>query len=595
MRADVAHFNILSYRLLAVTLCLSAKSACATDFSQAQQTYVPPTYINRYDAAALGQGNASAGIIDPSLGFISSPDSISSPANFSISGLTAAASQAANFPGLSNIKTSLQKMLQQGKLGQAEALVSKYYKDIPSPLLSQVSSAATTAAQNYLQNHDLGSAGDQIRQALSDDPSNKTAQSVYGQILKAAGYNPNSASDHVTMGNDLFSQGKYSEAYLEYNKSLTISPTAEAHVGLGNLAYAQGNVALARAEYEKALAVNPKSSSAYRQRGLLKYVLQDTVGANSDLSKALVLTPDDRSSGEALLDLWRRQVALNPSEPNGHLGLARAYMLTSDLDSARSEYQTVAALDPNNASLPAARNSFRLALSKCEADKSFQAAKTLDNQGATNEAHKKIDEAIAYYPHDVNMLLYDGKLSEKLGLYDEAHQVYLAVLKEDPKNAHAASRLKRLPTGISENVSAKIEKTQPTGAGVNLAPPPGAIDTLVPETPTIAPLNQLRTAPVPQPSAQPNYIDQIPLRGIESIGSTQCSPEISNLANFMASLRNLAMMQQLQIREIDRVNKESLKAAQSRLAQTASASNLISPTPPSLASSLPVIDPALGF
>jgi tetratricopeptide (TPR) repeat protein len=601
MRVSVALFHKLKQALIVLLAGLSINSVSAADFSQAQEIYVPPSLLTRYDGAPFGQANTGASYIDSTVGLITSADgSASGGGGLSASDVMGAISQASNLPGISNIKTSLQNFLQQGNLGQAEALASKYYKAIPTPLLNQLGNAATSAAQKYLQNHDLGAAGDQIRQALAADPSNKTTQSVYGQILKASGLNPNSAADHITLGNTLTGQGKFREACLEYNNALAIKPSAEAHVGLGNIAYALGRADLARNEYEKALAVDPKSELALRQRGLLKYALQDQIGANADLSKALSLCPEDHLAGEALLELWRRQVAANTADPNGHLGLARAYMLIGDLDSAQTEYQEVARLDPNNAHLPAARNSFKLALAKREANNCFEAAKTLEHEGAINDAQKKITEAISYYPHDVAMLLCQGKLSERLGLYEEAHQAYLGVLKEDPKNNLAAARLKKMQTAkISENVSAKVEKPATTG---DSAPTPALRDPLTPETPTIDPGNQAKPQPIPiapHSGVPSTYLE----RSDNAAASLATSAlPIDNLSNFICSVRELAINQQLQRKEIDRINKESLKAAQANLGlttgQNKDSDNGVSISPsalPSVASCVPGLDPSLGF
>jgi tetratricopeptide (TPR) repeat protein len=595
MRVDVAFARKLKQALIVLPILLPSNlgmsSAFASDFSQAQTIYVPPSLITRYDATSLAGMVTTPNYVDSTLGLISSPN-LSGANNIQASDVAAAIS---NIPGISNIKSNLQKLLQQGDLGKAEALASQYFKVIPAPILTQLGNAATAAAQKYLQNHDLGAAGDQIRQALAADPSNKTSQSVYGQILKASGLNPNSASDHITLGNSLAGQGKYKEAVIEYNNALAIKPSAEAHVCIGNIAYTLGRADLARNEYEKALSVDPQSEFAFRQRGLLKYALQDQIGANTDLSKALSLSPTDRLAGESLLELWRRQLAANPNDPNGHLGLARSYLLIGDLDSAQTEYQEVARLDPNNSHLPAARNSFKLALAKREANNSFEAAKTLDHEGAIKEAHIKIGEAIAYYPRDVKMLLFQGELSEKLALYDEAHQAYLSVLKEDPKNITAAARLKKIPNKISENVSAKIEKAGKNGDAPAIPP---LRDMLTPETPMMAPSTQLR----PQLPLGPQAAMPSTAQPLSDNGAVSSVAPMDSLSNFICSVRELAINKQLEMKEIDRVNKESLKAAQADIGQTRlpfrnsqiNVSGLPS-TLPSVAFSGETLDPSLGF
>src|SRR5207244_3734283 len=109
----------------------------------------------------------------------------------------------------------------------------------------------------------------------------------------------------------------------------------------------------------------------------------------SDLSHALTLDPSDTASKKTLLELWQHQVSHNPKDANAHLGLARAYQLGGDLPSAQSEYRQVVRLDPTNPNLPAARQSFKLALARQEARRSLEAAKTLEAHGAAKEAYQK--------------------------------------------------------------------------------------------------------------------------------------------------------------------------------------------------------------
>ncbi|WP_435337916.1 hypothetical protein, partial [Acinetobacter sp. LH3_13] len=90
------------------------------------------------------------------------------------------------------------------------------------------------------------------------------------------------------------------------------------------------------------------------------------------------------------------------------------------------------------------RQSFKAALAKQEVCKCLEAAQTLEKEGATNEAHQKILEAITISPNSVSARIYQGTICEKLALYPEAHDAFMQVLRVDPKNAIAAKHLRAL-------------------------------------------------------------------------------------------------------------------------------------------------------
>ncbi|MGH9549876.1 MAG: tetratricopeptide repeat protein, partial [Terriglobales bacterium] len=259
--------------------------------------------------------------------------------------------------------------------------------------------------------------------------------------------------------------------------------SADSHVAQGDAAMRENKRELAKQEYQRALEINPNSASALRQMGILRLQQSDIVGANTDLSRALVLNPNDKIAAKNLTELWQRQVSRNPKEVTGHLGLARAYQQGGDLKSAQSEYRTVVSMDPQNPNLPAARQSFKLALARQEAQRSIAAAHTLEGQGLIPDAHQKAVEAVGLCPGDVSMRLYQGRLSEKIGRYNEAHDAYMNVLREDPTNEEAAKALAGLPPLAAPQMV--------TGqAAPPLAPPVAGfagMPALAAETPSYAP------------------------------------------------------------------------------------------------------------
>ena len=340
-----------------------------------------------------------------------------------------------------------QALVKQGKLAAAEDMLQADVKAFPSSadLQNELANVQIARARFYLKNQNIPQAAQEARSAISHSPNNQAARVLLGEITSSNTVVNADAGEHIKNAQSLASQSKFLEAQAEYDTAISIQPSAPAYVGLGNLAAHQGDKTRARQEYARALQMDSESPLALRQRGIFKFASDnDVIGANQDLSRALILNPSDQVAAQALQQLWRDQIAKNPASANPHLGLARAFQLSNDLKSAQAEYREVVRLDPQHPNLPAARQSFKMALAKQEASRCLQAAHTLENSGALNDAHAKILEAVNLTPSSVSARLYQGSVAEKLNLFKEAHDAYMAVLREDPRNTIAATHLRNL-------------------------------------------------------------------------------------------------------------------------------------------------------
>ncbi|HEY9871047.1 MAG TPA: tetratricopeptide repeat protein [Candidatus Obscuribacterales bacterium] len=486
---------------LLACLVVAGSQAGAADFSRAQKIYVPPTKIERrLDFAALREREAAAGHYSTSQYLPPAGSLPSAPVKVSKSGLVPPpppvaptilpAGHASTIvpppppatpliasspqPGASSTQRSIQaaarkvagsttsfasgararaqELIKQGNLEEADSVLRNAFKTAPRDALVKRDLAALSMqrAEKFLAGKDLDSALKAAREAVYVDPSSSQASALLDKILSDSGVNPSDAAERIRAADLLASQGRDTAATVEYRAALKLKPSAAAHVGLGNLAARSGQKALAKSEYLKAIEAEPGSAAAHRQLGLLELSANDTVGANTDLSRAVILDPQDKIAGKALVDLWQRQVSRAPNDANAHLGLARAYQLTGDLKSAQSEYRQVVRIDPNHPNLPAARQSFKLALARQEAERNLQAARTLEGQGALAAAHDKVLEALSLNPADASTRLYQGQLLEKMGQPQQARNAYMEVLREDPNNIFAAQRLKALPGGAAQ-------------------------------------------------------------------------------------------------------------------------------------------------
>lgn len=436
-------------------------------------------------------------------------------------------------------------------------------------LASQMVRATVEKAKGMLDADPEGAAK-QAREALYIDGSNQAATTILAQALTKSGVDPKSSQARVKAGDSLAAQGRNAEAEVEYRAAIKLKSTTEGHIGLGNVLFKEGKKEQAKAQYQSALELDPDSPTALRQMGIVRLASNDVVGANANLSRALVLDPTDRIAGKNLLELWQRQVSRNPKDANAHLGLARAYQLTGDLKSAQAAYRTVVHLDPQHPNLPAARHSFKLALARQEAHKAYEAAKTLEGHGAIREAFDRMVEAVGLFPAELSYRLYQAELAEKLGMFQQAHDYYVLVLKEDPKNETAARRLKGLPSIGANGQPQAMMATAGSLAALQATSPSQLLE--APPAPTIAP------PPVNLSLGAPTALTP------KTAGDTN----VNSIAGFLGQLRNLSLVQQQQIKAQENTAQSAIKDLTAKL----------SPTPPAAASSSvdvpPINIPGLG-
>lgn len=459
-------------------------------------------------------------------------------------------------------QAQVEKLMSEGKLQEAEEMIKNYLKSFPKDkvLRTELAQTVTKKAQEFLQSEDCEAALKAARSALSLDGSSTTANLVLNEALRKKGVNAHSERDRLKQAELLSSQGKNSEALVEYKAALKIKSTAEGHIGVGNIYMREGKRDLAKIEYEEALQLEPSNWQALRQMGLVRYQLGDLVGANSDFSRALTINPHDTIASKNLIDLWQRQVSKNSRDVNAHLGLARAYQLTGDLKSAQSEYREVVRIDPEHPSLPAARQSFKLALARQEALKSFQAAHTLDSHGAVQEAYQKIIEAVGLAPTDTNIRMYQADLCRRLGYIGQAHDAYMAILKVEPKNELAAQRLKALQALNNAHLASLAP---PVATPANALKPGGMATNEV--------MNFVR-APFHQPQQ------------LSGAGTPAALPQpfkpaappdpVQNLGGFLSSLRDASLKEKQRMEKVEDAAQTALKASTGGGGSTRSAADL---------------------
>jgi len=444
------------------------------------------------------------------------------------------------------------QLVKEGKLQEAQELLEKYDKVYPknAAIDSKLSQVSLDRAKYYVRHDDYVEGAKQARIALAHNSSNTEAKHVLEQVLRHHGIEPKHSPSRVKLGDVLFSQGKLKEARVEYDAALKADHSTGAYIGLGNISLRENKLKDAKTNYQLALDKDPESAVALRQLGIVRYKLKDVVGANTDLSRALVLNQSDKLAGQTLVELWQRQVSLRPKDANSHLGLARAYQLSGDLKSAQNAYRTVVSIEPNHPNLPAARQSFKLALARQEAQKTYEAAKTLDASGAVSEAYNKAAESVSLSPGDVKFRLYQAELAERLGNAPEAKHLYMEVLRQDPKNLIAAQKVKALTEHLSAGEASQSLRG-PLGAatGDGLQTQTGALDAAAGALAQGASAGALYSA-----------LGTPRLRGVEgpalatlpaAPGTTQIptADPVQNMSGFLGQLRNHMLLQKKELQK----------------------------------------------
>jgi len=580
----------ISLSLSAIVLGSGAwfQRSLAADFSHAQKIFVPATRIDRrldyqalsdraasigpsYGASSYNYSSYSAkpgpsGLVPPpppsppvnlASGLVPPPPpalplvpastgrAASLPPKRTVASQTkpqnkSASREAATSSASISLRQKAQQLIKEGKLEEADIVLRDGIKTLPKDNLikNDLVNLSLERAQKFLSVRDLDSASKAAREALFVNPSSGPASQLLDNILRQSSINPQEANERLKLANLFSSQGRDTAATVEYRQALKLKASAEGHVGLGNLAARANNKSLAKEEYQKALEINPNSGAAHRQIGMLSQEQGDLVGANTDLSRALVLDPSDKLAGKSLVELWQKQVSKSPGEANSHMGLARAYQLAGDLKSAQGEYRQVVRIDPDHPNLEAARQSFKLALSRQEAERAVQAARTLESQGAVREADQKLVEALALSPTDTQIRLYHGSLQERLGQASQAHDTYMSVLKDDPSNVEAAQRLMSLG-----------------GRAPQIAPPASR-----------SPSMPLKEGP---PGPSPPRVTADP---------------VAQLSNFLVALRNHTISEKQRMQDIEEQAHQTLRsiarpATQANPTQVASAAAAASAEP----------------
>ncbi len=332
-----------------------------------------------------------------------------------------------------------------------------------------LSAARVEYGKAKLAGGDLTAAAGLFRKALAAAPDNGLAGKLLAQAMGKQGRDPMSADIRLATADQLAAVGDYEGASVEYEAAMQLESSARTYTKMGDLALRFGQHSTAINWYRQAIVKDTDYGPAHRQLGLLALNQKDYTGAAASLRKAVILDSHDTAAGQALVEIWRKQVSTNPLLAENHLGLAGALQLTGDFIGADSEYRRLEALDPKNPGLASGRQSLARAIQHDKAEKHRLAAETLFNQGLRREALAEISQSVMMEPRNARYQFLLAECLEANGDYQGAHQAYLTCVLIDPENnQEAAARMKEMQNSSHRTPTAPVA---PTAAPRSLQPP----------------------------------------------------------------------------------------------------------------------------
>jgi tetratricopeptide (TPR) repeat protein len=256
-------------------------------------------------------------------------------------------------------------------------------------------------------------------------------------IRRAITLRDDDASYHSNLGLVLQTQGKLSDAALEYEQALKLKPDyLEALYNLGSARKAQGRLAEAASCYERALNLQPDYVEAYNNLGNVYREQQKLEEARACFERALVLRPDYAESSNNLGILLRAQGNLEEARAC----LERALTLKPGYTEAWINLaRTLQDLNRSNEAAACLRRLLLLRPDNFEACNSLGAL--LAAEGQLGEAHHWLSKALLLKPDFAEAANNLGNVLRDRGRPEEAAVYYERVLANDPGNAAAANNL----------------------------------------------------------------------------------------------------------------------------------------------------------
>lgn len=310
---------------------------------------------------------------------------------------------------------------------------------------TNLSSARTIFGKQRFAQKDYVNAAHMFRKALTAAHDNAMAAKLLTESIQKMGLDPTLADNRLGLGDQLAASGDLDGAMIEYQQAMQLDPGARTYTKMGDMALRYGQGSNALNWYRQAVVKDTNYGPAHRQLGLMYMMQKDYTAAAASLRKAVILDSKDAAAGQALIDIWRKQVSIAPDLAENHLGMAGAFQLIGDYQSAAGEYLQVERLDPGNARLAPARESLQRAMKHTTAEKHRAAAEVFISQGLAKDAISEISQAVNVEPRNAKYQFLMGEALESSGDIQGALRAYHTSVLIDPQNnQEAAARMREL-------------------------------------------------------------------------------------------------------------------------------------------------------
>jgi tetratricopeptide (TPR) repeat protein len=187
-------------------------------------------------------------------------------------------------------------------------------------------------------------------------------QQAIGSAEQALREQPLNGSARALLASALLADGQLSRAEAEADLIVKGAPSRpEGHILVGEVLYRRNQPAAARQAFEKALQLDPSSTRASSGLALIEVGSKQAPQTVARLDAQLAKNPKDPRltllTGRAYAttgnmakaeELFRRAITLDPTFAEAYNTLGQLYVQQNKLDQARSEYQALAAKQPNN-------------------------------------------------------------------------------------------------------------------------------------------------------------------------------------------------------------------------------------------------------
>lgn len=236
----------------------------------------------------------------------------------------------------------------------------------------------------------------------------------------------------------LLERGKTDDAIKRINKSIQLNNRdPESYLILSNCYQKQKNLKKAFAESEKAFSIGPENINIIKHHAKLLMETGTPGEALKLLEESLEAFPKDKeifiALGEILIkakdykkaiENYKKFLKVTPSDPEIILNLGIAFFENSDYVNTLTYLEKIKSKD----SFP---------LSYLYLSKAYKETKKND------KAAENISNFLKFYPHDLNSLIFAGKLYSEQGNYGSAIEYFKRAVKIDINNTEAVSLLKK--------------------------------------------------------------------------------------------------------------------------------------------------------